>query len=119
MNSLNSLPQRFVTKNILNKKEEIIMNSTDFYNSAISMMEADMRRSGTGDIERVNLSVKKNSMQIDDLNNRVTDIESKIKDKHLTINLVHSNDNKSNENKIYMTDSQFNTLLNKLIINNR
>jgi hypothetical protein len=38
MNSLNSLPQRFVTKNILNKKEEIIMNSTDFYNSVISMM---------------------------------------------------------------------------------
>lgn len=95
------------------------MNSTDFYNSAISMMEADMRRSGTGDIERVSLSVKQNSMQIDILNNRVTDIESKIKDKHLTINLVHSNDNKSNENKIYMTDSQFNTLLNKLIINNR
>lgn len=95
------------------------MNSTDFYNSAISMMEADMRRSGTGDIERVSLSVKKNSMQIDILNNRVNNIESKIKDKHLTINLVHSNDNKSNENKIYMTDSQFNTLLNKLIINNR
>jgi len=95
------------------------MNSTDFYNSAISMIEADMRRSGTGDIERVSLSVKQNSMQIDNLNNRLNNIESKIKDKHLTINLVHSNDNKSNENKIYMTDSQFNTLLNKLIINNR
>lgn len=95
------------------------MNSTDFYNSVISMIEADMRRSGTGDIERVSLSVKQNSMQIDNLNNRLNNIESKIKDKHLTINLVHSNDNKSNENKIYMTDSQFNTLLNKLIINNR
>jgi hypothetical protein len=82
-------------------------------------MEADMRRSGTGDIERVSLSVKQNSMQIDNLNNRLNNIESKIKDKHLTINLNHSDNNKSNENKIYMTDSQFNTLLNKLIINNR
>ena len=95
------------------------MNSTDFYNCAISMMEADMKRSGTGDIERVSSLIKQMSMQIDNLNNRLTDIESKIKDKHITINLVHSNDNKSNENKIYMTDSQFNTLLIELIIKNR
>ena len=119
MNSLNSLPQRFVTKNILNKKEEIIMNSTDFYNSVISMMGDRGVGSDQKDIGRISLSVKKNSMQIDNLNNRVTDIESKIKDKHITINLNHSDNNKSNENKIYMTDSQFNTLLNKLIINNR
>ena len=95
------------------------MNSTDFYNCVISMMGDGGVSSDQEDIKHVSLSVKQNSMQIDDLNNRVNNIESKIKDKHITINLVHSDTNKSNENKIYMTDSQFNTLLNKLIINNR
>ena len=97
------------------------MNSIDINNAVMSQLKVESKwgNDNQKDIERVSLSVKKNSMQIDILNNRVTDIESKIKDKHLTINLVHSNDNKSNENKIYMTDSQFNTLLNKLIINNR
>ena len=97
------------------------MNSIDINNAVMSQLKVESKwgNDNQKDIERVSLSVKKNSMQIDDLNNRVTDIESKIKDKHLTINLVHSDSNKSNENKIYMTDSQFNTLLNKLIINNR
>ena len=95
------------------------MNSTDFYNSVISMMGDRGVSSDQEDIERVSSLIKQISMQIDDLNNRVNNIESKIKDKHITINLVHSDTNKSNENKIYMTDSQFNTLLNKLIINNR
>ena len=97
------------------------MNSIDINNAIMSQLkvESEWGNDNQEDIERVSLSVKKNSMQIDNLNNRVTDIESKIKDKHITINLVHSNDNTSNENKIYMTDSQFNTLLNKLIINNR
>ena len=97
------------------------MNSIDIHNAIMSQLkvESEWGNDNQEDIERVSLSVKKNSMQIDILNNRVTDIESKIKDKHLTINLNHSDNNKSNENKIYMTDSQFNTLLNKLIINNR
>ena len=97
------------------------MNSIDIHNAIMSQLkvESEWGNDNQEDIERVSLSVKKNSMQIDDLNNRVTDIESKIKDKHITINLNHSDNNKSNENKIYMTDSQFNTLLNKLIINNR
>ncbi len=97
------------------------MNSIDINNAIMSQLKVESKwgNDNQKDIGRISLSVKKNSMQIDNLNNRVTDIESKIKDKHLTINLVHSNDNKSNENKIYMTDSQFNTLLNKLIINNR
>ena len=97
------------------------MNSIDIHNAIMSQLkvESEWGNDNQKDIERISLSVKKNSMQIDDLNNRVTDIESKIKDKHITINLNHSDNNKSNENKIYMTDSQFNTLLNKLIINNR
>ncbi len=97
------------------------MNSIDINNAVMSQLKVESKwgNDNQKDIERVSLSVKKNSMQIDDLNNRVTDIESKIKDKHITINLNHSDNNKSNENKIYMTDSQFNTLLNKLIINNR
>ena len=97
------------------------MNSIDIHNAIMSQLkvESEWGNDNQEDIERVSLSVKKNSMQIDILNNRVTDIESKIKDKHITINLNHSDNNKSNENKIYMTDSQFNTLLNKLIINNR
>ena len=96
------------------------MNSTDFYNVIMSQLkvESEWGNDNQEDIERVSSLIKQMSMQIDNLNNRVTDIESKIKDK-LTINLVHSDTNKSNENKIYMTDSQFNTLLNKLIINNR
>ena len=96
------------------------MNSIDIHNAIMSQLkvESEWGNDNQKDIGRISLSVKKNSMQIDNLNNRVTDIESKIKDKHITINLNHS-DNKSNENKIYMTDSQFNTLLNKLIINNR
>ena len=95
------------------------MNSTDFYNCVISMMGDRGVSSDQEDIERVSSLIKQISMQIDDLNNRVNNIESKIEDKHITINLVHSDNNKSNENKIYMTDSQFNTLLIKLIINNR
>ena len=97
------------------------MNSIDIHNAIMSQLkvESEWGNDNQEDIERVSLSVKKNSMQIDILNNRVTDIEYKIKDKHITINLNHSDNNKSNENKIYMTDSQFNTLLNKLIINNR
>lgn len=95
------------------------MNSTDFYNSVISMMGDRGVSSDQEDIERVSSLIKQILMQIDTLNNRANNIESKIKDKHITINLVHSDSNKSNENKIYMTDSQFNTLLNKLIINNR
>ena len=95
------------------------MNSTDFYNSVISMMGDRGVSSDQEDIERVSSLIKQISMQIDDLNNRANNIESKIEDKHITINLVHSDNNKSNENKIYMTDSQFNTLLIKLIINNR
>jgi len=97
------------------------MNSIDIHNAIMSQLkvESEWGNDNQKDIGRISLSVKKNSMQIDNLNNRVTDIESKIKDKHITINLNHSDNNKSNENKIYMTDSQFNTLLNKLIINNR
>ena len=97
------------------------MNSIDIHNAIMSQLkvESEWGNDNQKDIECISLSVKKNSMQIDNLNNRVTDIESKIKDKHITINLNHSDNNKSNENKIYMTDSQFNTLLNKLIINNR
>jgi septal ring factor EnvC (AmiA/AmiB activator) len=96
------------------------MNSIDINNAIMSQLKVESEwRNNNQDIERVSSLIKQNSMQIDNLNNRLNNIESKIKDKHLTINLVHSNDNKSNENKIYMTDSQFNTLLNKLIINNR
>lgn len=97
------------------------MNSIDINNAIMSQLkvESELGNDNQKDIGCISLSVKKNSMQIDNLNNRVTDIESKIKDKHITINLNHSDNNKSNENKIYMTDSQFNTLLNKLIINNR
>ena len=96
------------------------MNSIDIHNTIMSQLKVESEwRTNNQDIERISSSIKQILMQIDNLNNRVTDIESKIKDKHITINLVHSNDNKSNENKIYMTDSQFNTLLNKLIINNR
>lgn len=97
------------------------MNSIDIHNAIMSQLkvESEWGNDNQEDIECISLSVKKNSMQIDNLNNRVTDIESKIKDKHITINLNHSDNNKSNENKVYMTDSQFNTLLNKLIINNR
>ncbi len=97
------------------------MNSIDIHNAIMSQLkvESEWGNDNQKDIGRISLSVKKNSMQIDNLNNRVTDIESKIKDKHITINLNHSDNNKSNENKVYMTDSQFNTLLNKLIINNR
>ena len=97
------------------------MNSIDIHNAIMSQLkvESEWGNDNQKDIGRISLSVKKNSMQIDNLNNRVTDIESKIKDKHITINLNHSDNNKSNENKIYMTDSQFNTLLNTLIINNR
>ncbi len=97
------------------------MNSIDINNAIMSQLkvESEWENGNQKDIECISLSIKKNSMQIDDLNNRVNNIESKIKDKHITINLNHSDNNKSNENKIYMTDSQFNTLLNKLIINNR
>ena len=97
------------------------MNSIDIHNAIMSQLkvESEWGNDNQKDIGRISLSVKKNSMQIDNLNNRVTDIESKIKDKHITINLNHSDNNKSNENKVYMTDSQFNTLLIKLIINNR
>lgn len=96
------------------------MNSIDIHNTIMSQLKVESEWiNNNQDIERVSSLIKQILMQIDTLNNRANNIESKIKDKHLTINLVHSNDNKSNENKIYMTDSQFNTLLNKLIINNR
>ena len=97
------------------------MNSIDIHNAIMSQLkvESEWGNDNQKDIGRISLSVKNNTKQIDNLNNRVTDIESKIKDKHITINLNHSDNNKSNENKVYMTDSQFNTLLNKLIINNR